>query len=78
MVAEVRRCAKCGQPAVVLVDSDIRRFVRRLLEYSFPDVTALSYEELTPDINVQPLGVIALIKDPQKLASVATEIEAKK
>ena len=75
--AQIGNLPSTAQRPVVLVDSDIRRFVRRLLEYSFPDITALSYEESTPEINVQPLGMIAPVKDQQKISTPAAEIEAK-
>ena len=45
---------------VVVTDADLRRFVRKLLEHDFPEVAVLSYQELDPDIIVQPLAVLSL------------------
>ena len=47
-------------PAIVLTQADVRRFVRRLVEVELPDVTVLSYQELAPEVTVQPLGRIAV------------------
>jgi type III secretion protein V len=49
-----------AQKPVILTDGDIRRYVRRLLEYNFPDISALSYDQLTPQITACPLGVLSL------------------
>jgi type III secretion protein V len=51
-----------AQRPVIITDSEIRRFVKRLLDFGVPDVTVLSYDQLTPQINLQPLGVIAPIQ----------------
>jgi type III secretion protein V len=48
-----------AQRPVIVTDSEIRRFVKRLLDFGVPDVTVLSYDQLTPQINLQPLGTIA-------------------
>ena len=47
-------------PAIVLTQADVRRFVRRLVEVELPDVTVLSYQELAPEVTVQPLGRVAI------------------
>ncbi|MDR3037795.1 MAG: type III secretion system export apparatus subunit SctV [Candidatus Adiutrix sp.] len=43
------------RPAI-LASIDIRRYLRRLIEADFYEVPVLSYQELTPDISVQPVG----------------------
>jgi type III secretion protein V len=48
-----------AQRPVIVTDSEIRRFVKRLLDFGIPDVTVLSYDQLTPQINLQPLGMIS-------------------
>jgi type III secretion protein V len=45
---------------VVLTGADVRRYVRRLVETEFPHVAVLSYQELVPDVKLQPLGRIAV------------------
>jgi type III secretion protein V len=49
-----------AQRPVILTDKDIRRFVKKLLEYDFADLSVLSYDQLTPHIKVQPLATITL------------------
>jgi len=43
---------------VVLTTEGVRASVRRLLEPEFPDLPVLSYAELRPDVNVEPLARI--------------------
>ena len=45
---------------VILTSMDIRRFLRKLVELEMPDLHVLSHQELTEEINVQPLGRIGL------------------
>jgi type III secretion protein V len=47
-------------PPVVLAPMDIRRFMRKIIEREFPDLAVLSYQELTPNANVQPLERIKM------------------
>ncbi|MEZ4647993.1 MAG: type III secretion system export apparatus subunit SctV [Candidatus Eisenbacteria bacterium] len=47
-------------PAVVLVENDVRPYVRRLVELEFPDAAVLSMRELTPELIPQPVGMISL------------------
>jgi type III secretion protein V len=49
-----------GQKPVLLASMDIRRYIRRLIESSMADLQVLSYQDLTPDINIQPLARIDL------------------
>jgi type III secretion protein V len=49
-----------GQPPVVLTAIDVRRFVRKLIEAEFPDVSVVSYQEIIPEIRIQPLGRIQI------------------
>ena len=45
---------------VILTSMDIRRFLRKLVELDLPDLPVLSHQELTEEINIQPLGRIGL------------------
>jgi len=45
---------------VILTSMDIRRFLRKLVELELPDLPVLSHQELTEEINVQPLGRIGI------------------
>ena len=45
---------------VLLTSMDIRRYVRKMIEGELYDLPVLSYQELTKDINIQPLGRVSL------------------
>ncbi len=45
---------------VLVVSMDIRRYVRKLIEQDLYELPVLSYQELTQEISVQPLGRIAI------------------
>ena len=45
---------------MVVTAMDIRRYVRKMLELEISDLAVLSFQELTPEVTVQPLGRIAL------------------
>lgn len=49
-----------GQPPVILTAIDVRRFVRKLIEMEMQDVAVVSYQEIIPEIRIQPLGRIQL------------------
>lgn len=49
-----------GQPPVLLTGIDVRRFVRKLIEGEFPDLAVVSYQEIVPEIRIQPLGRVQL------------------
>lgn len=49
-----------GQPPVLLTAIDVRRFVRKLIEGEFPDMAVVSYQEVVPEIKIQPLGRVQL------------------
>jgi type III secretion protein V len=49
-----------GQPPVMLTAIDVRRFVRKLIEGDFPDIAVVSFQEIVPEIKIQPLGRIQL------------------
>lgn len=56
-VGDVRR-----QPSkpVLLTSMDVRRYIRKLIEGELYELPVLSYQELTPEITVQPLGRVEL------------------
>jgi len=49
-----------GQPPVLLVNMDVRRFIRKLIEGDFPDLAVVSFQEIVPEIKIQPLGRVQL------------------
>lgn len=49
-----------GQPPVLLTAIDVRRFVRKLIEMEFTDIAVVSYQEIIPEIRIQPLGRVQI------------------
>jgi type III secretion protein V len=45
---------------VLLTSMDIRRYVRKMIEQELYDLPVISYQELTSDVNVQPLARVEL------------------
>ncbi len=61
ILKEVRRIMdKCHGKVVVIASIDIRRYLRRLIEGDFYELPVLDYQELTPEISVQPLDRIKI------------------
>ncbi|MCC8191020.1 MAG: type III secretion system export apparatus subunit SctV [Planctomycetes bacterium] len=55
---EVGHLEDFSRRPVVLTSMDIRRYVKKVIEAEMPDLMVLSYQELTPEVTVQPLGKI--------------------
>lgn len=47
-----------GLPQVVLVHPDVRFYVRKLLERTFPNVVVISYSEVPKDSKINTVGVV--------------------
>lgn len=54
-----------GAAPVILAPMDIRRFMRKIVERDFPSLAVLSYQELTPSANIQPLERIKMAQHGQ-------------
>ncbi len=50
---------KMERKPVLLIAMDIRRYVRKLIESDFYELPVISFQELTKDINVQPIARIS-------------------
>lgn len=48
------------QKPVIMASMDIRRYVRRLIEAEHYELAVVAYQEITPEISVQPLNRIRL------------------
>ncbi|MFD0669001.1 type III secretion system export apparatus subunit SctV [Ramlibacter sp. MAHUQ-53] len=48
------------QKPVLLTSMDIRRYLRKMIEQDLYELPVLSYQELTQDINIQPLARVEL------------------
>jgi type III secretion protein V len=73
--AQIGNLPPMAQRPVILTDGDIRRFVKRLLEYNYPDLAVLQYEQLTPEISVQPLGFITMNRSQALAAGGSHELD---
>jgi type III secretion protein V len=51
-----------AQVPQILTTMEIRAAIRRLVAFSMPELHVISYQELIPDCNVQPIGRISLNK----------------
>ena len=49
-----------AQPPVLLTAIDVRRFVKKLIESEYTEMSVISYQEIVPEIKIQPLGRIQL------------------
>jgi type III secretion protein V len=57
---EVGNLPPTAQNPVILTTMEIRRYYRKLVELEFPHLAVLSYQELSPDMNIQPIARISL------------------
>jgi type III secretion protein V len=48
------------QKPVLLTSMDVRRYLRKMIEGDLYDLPVVSYQELTPEINIQPLTRVEL------------------
>ncbi|HVF55395.1 MAG TPA: FHIPEP family type III secretion protein, partial [Pyrinomonadaceae bacterium] len=61
---EIANLPPSAQKPVVITDMELRRFVRKMVELEFPTLSVLSYQELAPELNVQPVGRVTM-RPPQ-------------
>jgi len=58
--AQIAGLADRSLKPVIVTAIDIRRHLKKLIEHELKEVPVLSYDELTPEISVQPVGKIQL------------------
>jgi type III secretion protein V len=58
--ATVGDLSRSMQKPVLLTSMDIRRYLRKMIEQDLYDLPVLSYQELTPEVNIQPLARVEL------------------
>jgi type III secretion protein V len=51
-----------AKPPVMLTISDVRRYFRKIIELEFPQLSVLSYQELSENLRIQPIARIAIGK----------------
>ncbi len=57
---EIEILPPTAQKPVIITDAEVRRFVRKMVELEFPELTVLSYQELASELNIQPVGRISM------------------
>ena len=60
IIKAVGRAVADNSAPVIVTAADIRCHVRRLLETEYPKIAVLSYQEIEPDVKLQPLGRITV------------------
>ncbi|CAM3833551.1 type III secretion system export apparatus subunit SctV [Bordetella tumulicola] len=60
LIRTVGDLSSASQKPVLLTSMDIRRYVRKMIEQDLYDLPVLSYQELTAEINIQPLARVEL------------------
>lgn len=58
--AEIGNLPPSAQQPVFLTAQEVRRYFRKLVELEFPQVAVLSYQELAPDMHVQPVARVSI------------------
>ena len=59
---ELGKLSSTAKNPVLLTTTDARRPIRKLLEADFPNLAVVSYQELSPDLNIQALARISWSK----------------
>ncbi|MFH1654866.1 MAG: type III secretion system export apparatus subunit SctV [Pseudomonadota bacterium] len=49
-----------ARPPVILTTAEIRRYFRKIVELEFPQLSVLSYQELSEDLRIQPIARVGL------------------
>jgi type III secretory pathway component EscV len=57
--SEIGNLPPTAQTPVVLTTSSVRQRLRRAVRPAFPDLVILSYQELSPEMNIQPIARIS-------------------
>ncbi len=60
IIAAITRHCPREHRALLLTKADIRRFVRKLIEVELPDLIVLSFNELSPAVQVDPQGRVQI------------------
>jgi type III secretion protein V len=54
-----------ARPPVILTTAEIRRYFRKIIEMEFPQLSVLSYQELSENLRIQPIARVSLTAQPQ-------------
>jgi type III secretion protein V len=59
-----------ARPPVILTTAEIRRYFRKIVELEFPQLSVLSYQELSENLRIQPIARVLL---PEGAAEAAAQ-----
>ncbi len=58
-----------AKPPVILTTAEVRRYFRKIIELEFPQLSVLSYQELSENLRIQPIARVGLprsaVQEPQ-------------
>ena len=60
IIVLLNHLSKIPQKPVIIVSVDIRRYFRKMIEKDYYELPVLSFQELSQEINIQPLGRLKL------------------
>lgn len=60
LLEQIEKASSLGYQPIVLTSPAVRLYFKRLSERNFPNLAVLSYNEITPDINVESVGMVNL------------------
>ena len=55
-----------AKPPVILTTSEVRRYFRKIIELEFPQLSVLSYQELSENLRIQPIARVKLARLQQQ------------
>lgn len=61
-----------AKPPVILTTAEVRRYFRKIIELEFPQLSVLSYQELSENLRIQPIARVALPRTTAGEPSPAT------
>lgn len=58
-----------ARPPVILTTAEIRRYFRKIVELEFPQLSVLSYQELSENLRIQPIARVGIPQEVMQQAS---------
>lgn len=52
-----------AKPPVILTTAEVRRYFRKIIELEFPQLSVLSYQELSENLRIQPIARVGLQRE---------------
>ncbi len=58
-----------AKPPVILTTAEVRRYFRKIIELEFPQLSVLSYQELSENLRIQPIARVGLQRNMAESAA---------